>query len=403
MLSTALLAAVPAQAGDATFSGAFTGSDPSTGAFPGACADAGNLAWQATDAFRVSAAGDYALADAGELAAVDVLIGVFEGAFTPGSPAANRLAVVDGGGVVALDSGQDYVLVAQRQCAGEPGAWAAALSGPGNITGPDAFPAPSWSVGTLGNGASQADFGDGAERFRNLGPLRVERSGTYTLSDVGVFTGLDAEARLYEGAFSAGNTESNLVAVIDDAGRAFLEAGTDYRMVVTGFHPGDTGDFRLQLLPPGSMAINEGLSGAWFERATSGQGLVIEIYPERRLVFVAWFTFDVAAPFDPDEATLGDASQRWLTALGTYAEGADSVTLTVSNTSGGRFDMRDPGQDQDNAYGTLTLTFQDCATATLDYDLPAAQAVGQIPLQRVADDNVRTCGERLPGPGAVSD
>ncbi len=390
-------------ADDVTFSGAFAGDEPTVAALPGACVDSGALAWQSAGAFTVTAAGDYALADAGELLAVDVQMAIHEGEFSPAAPAAGRLVVIDGGGTVRLQGGPSYELVVQRQCAGDPGAWAVTLSGPGAIGSDAAFPAPPWSVGTLGGNAPQADFGDGDERYRNLGVLQVARSGNWALADVSLYTGLDAEVRLYADAFNPADAARNLVATLDDAGRVFLQAGTDYRVVATAFHPGDTGDVRLTLLSPGDMAINAGLSGAWYEPATAGQGLLLEVYPEQGLVFVAWFTFDVTAPFDPDEATLGDASQRWVTALGAFAAGAASVELAVSNTGRGRFDMRDPGQVQDDDYGSLTLTFHDCASATLDYDLPPAQAVGSIPLSRVVNDNVSLCAEQLPGPGPVVD
>lgn len=389
-------------AGSANFAGAFTGQEPTTAAFPGACPGSGPLSWQATAPFRVGTAGDYAFGDAGELAAVDVQLAVHRGAFTPGNPASGRLALLDGGGMVALEAGTDYTLVVQRQCAGAPGAWAVSIDGPGAVNGADAQSAPAWSFGALGNGAPQADFGDGQERYRVAGVLSVPQSGYYTVVDTGLYNGLDVEARLYRGTFNAANPSTNFVATADDAAATWLASGTDYRVVVTGFQAGDTGDYRLVLLPPGEMIINSGLSGAWYEPATSGQGVLVEVYPDRRLVFAAWFTFDVSAPFDPDEATLGDASQRWLTAAGVYEPGAASVSLAVSNTTGGRFDQQAAGQDQDNDYGSLELHFHDCATATLDYDLPSPAVAGSIPLSRVANDNVRTCGAQLPGPGVVS-
>lgn len=405
LAAAAILANGPLQAGEVTFSGAFSDEDDTVAAFPGACAGANALPWQATTDFRVSESGDYAFADAGELAATDVLAAVYAGGFSAGNPEAGRQGLVDGGGVVALSAGEDYVLVVQRQCVDPPSsrdAWAVTVSGPGEVTGADVLAAPAWSFGALDAGAPQADFGVGAERYRELGPLRVGSSGLYTLTDTGVYTGLDAEVRLYQGAFNPGDPDANRVATIDDAGLAWLRAGQDYRVVVTGFSPGDIGAFRLALLPPGVMAINEGLSGAWFELATSGQGIVLEVFPDLRQVFLAWFTFDVEPPFDPDAAVLGDASQRWVTAQGAYEDGDSEVELSVINTTGGLFDQAAPGQGSEPDYGTLTLTFQDCATATLDYVLPAGQVTGSIPLGRVPD-NVLTCGARLPGPGPITE
>ena len=44
--------------------------------------------------------------------------------------------------------------------------------------------------------------------------------------------------------------------------------------------------------------INPGLNGAWFNPVSSGQGFLIEVFPDINQVFLAWFTYDTTQP-DP--------------------------------------------------------------------------------------------------------
>jgi len=403
LLLLVTLMAFTAQAADVTFSDVFSGDEGSATAWEGACAGATALSWQSAGPFRVSGAGDYAFADAGELLATDIQIGIYAGSFQSNNPSANRLARIDGGGLVALSAGQDYSLVVQRQCDGSPGTWAVSVSGPGEITSTAASTAPAWTAGSISADGPQADFGEGLTPYRDAGTLRVSQAGFYGLADVSVFTGLDAVAHIYDRSFQPGNPAANRIARIDDAGGAWLTAGVDYRVIVSGFVPGDSGAFRLVQFPPGDMEINEGLNGAWYEPATSGQGILLEVYPDAGVVFLAWFTFDAQQPFDPGSAALGDASQRWLTAAGPFQPGMNQVNMTVSNTSGGLFDQSAQGQSQDNGYGTISLTFETCDRATLEYNLPDAGVSGVIPLSRVVRDNTPLCGALLSSPGVITD
>ena len=85
------------------------------------------------------------------------------------------------------------------------------------------------------------------------------------------------------------------------------------------------------------FGINPGLNDAWYEPATNGQGFFLTVFPERKMVFLGWFTYDMAFPGQEAIAELGDACQRWLTAQGTY-DGA-RADLVVYNARGGLFDQ----------------------------------------------------------------
>jgi hypothetical protein len=137
--------------------------------------------------------------------------------------------------------------------------------------------------------------------------------------------------------------------------------------------------------------MNAGLNDAWYNPATDGQGFLVSVLPESSIVFVAWFTYDTEDPPEDATANLGDPGHRWLTAQGTYTGGQAVTDLTV--TSGGLFDYTSdisrtdpPGSD-----GTMTLTFDDCYTGTVEYQMPALGKQGTIPIQRIVNDNAPLC------------
>jgi hypothetical protein len=135
------------------------------------------------------------------------------------------------------------------------------------------------------------------------------------------------------------------------------------------------------------FSINAGMNDAWFNPATNGQGFLITVFEDTGLVFLAWFTFDVERPPEDYVAILGEPGHRWVTAQGPF-EG-DTATLDVTVTSGGVFDSPEPPVEN-TPDGTITITWSSCTSATLTYDIPSA-GQGEIPLQRIVNDNVALC------------
>jgi len=143
------------------------------------------------------------------------------------------------------------------------------------------------------------------------------------------------------------------------------------------------------------FTMNAGLNDAWFNRDTNGQGFFITVFPDLKTVLLAWFTYDTVLPPDDATSNLGDPGNRWITALGTI-DGNKSV-VSIVLTSGGIFDSptavqrtAPPGSD-----GTLTLTFQNCNSGSVDYDIVPINAQGTVPITRVAIDNVALCNALL--------
>lgn len=137
------------------------------------------------------------------------------------------------------------------------------------------------------------------------------------------------------------------------------------------------------------FVINNGLNDAWFNALTAGQGFFITVFPEIGAIFLAWFTYDTERPAEGVIAFLGEPGHRWLTAFGTY-EG-NIASLDIELTEGGVFDSGEPMPVQDPSYGTIEIEFIDCNNAILRYNIPSLGLMGEIPITRIALDNVPAC------------
>ena len=147
-------------------------------------------------------------------------------------------------------------------------------------------------------------------------------------------------------------------------------------------------------LDQGGFHINAGLSDAWYNPETAGQGFVITVFPVIGQVFMAWFTFDLERP-GGEAAELGDPGHRWLTAQGPYA--GNQAVLDLWVTEGGRFDSADPPPEP-RLDGEIVLEFSNCNEATLTYRIASIGREGTIAIERVAGDNIALCEALNPPP-----
>jgi len=139
-----------------------------------------------------------------------------------------------------------------------------------------------------------------------------------------------------------------------------------------------------------AININAGMSDSWYNPATLGQGFFIIVWEDLNQIFLSWFTFDTIRPQVGVAAELGDPGHRWLTAQGAYS--GDTATLDIFETSGGVFDAADPAAETDPIpIGSMLITWSDCSTAELLYDIPDQNLSGALPLQRIVPDNVPLC------------
>jgi endonuclease I len=137
--------------------------------------------------------------------------------------------------------------------------------------------------------------------------------------------------------------------------------------------------------------MNAGLNDAWYNPETNGQGFFITVFPDLGFVSLAWFTYDTDLPEEGEQANLGDPGHRWLTAVGPI--NGNRAVMNIDFTSGGLFDT--PSEvdhtDPPGADGTITLTFENCSSGTIEYDIKTINRQGTVPIQRVAEDNIAVC------------
>jgi hypothetical protein len=142
-----------------------------------------------------------------------------------------------------------------------------------------------------------------------------------------------------------------------------------------------------------ALDLNQhGLTGSWYEPATSGQGLEVEVFPDLSapgtgFTQVSWFTFDTAAG--------GTDHQRWYTLSGPVIAGQPNAALTIYQNTGGNFNALPTTMAQ--AVGTATLSFATCTSGQLAYNFTDGSGrMGSVALTRLTQ-NV-TCATATPFP-----
>jgi len=134
-----------------------------------------------------------------------------------------------------------------------------------------------------------------------------------------------------------------------------------------------------------AVDINAGMDGAWFDPVTSGQGFLVDSYPDEgdgNFMFVAWFTYG-------DNTASG---QRWFTAQGGFS--GSVADLVVYETTGGSFD--DPLDTATKRAGSMSIDFVDCSNAQLTYSITDESLEGEIAIQRVVPGTKDLC-EQISG------
>jgi len=214
-------------------------------------------------------------------------------------------------------------------------------------------------------------------------------------------TGIDAgQVRVYQwsnAAWTQTGSDINGEAYGDKSGWAVALSANGDRLGIgaplninnSGIEAGHVRVFDLSMF--NTFSFNAGLNDAWYYPVTDGQGFFINVFPEQGRVSLAWFTYDTELPPPDAVAYLGDAGHRWLTALGSIT--GTIAVMNIEMTSGGLFDTATeitrtdpPGSD-----GTIILTFHDCNSGTVEYDIPSIKRQGIVPIQRVAKDNIALC------------
>ena len=149
---------------------------------------------------------------------------------------------------------------------------------------------------------------------------------------------------------------------------------------------GRAGNIALQALLPNPSCAETGgppevtglsvLSGAWYNAASSGQGVLINVESMSvdasiAEVFVGWYTYAMDADYGLGSGVSG---QRWFSAAGSYGAGS-AGSLVVYESTGGTFGSG--GTVKTVPVGTATLSFASCDDATLDYTFTDGELAGR--------------------------
>jgi len=388
-----------AVAGEITvLSGMFDGSEPATSAISNGC-PSGQHGFREVR-FQVDAIGDYRVENLFDAihrhGAMPVAFRLYDGGFDPADPRQNMMKVV-GGGRYRFLPGFHYALVVQ-QCRYVEGAWAAAFDGPGSVQSGNARDVPNFTHGTFVSNDPTKRVGPYSAQvgpYHQSGPIRVSRSGTYYFSDL-YLGGAQVALEVYTAPVDPEDPSANLVArATRGVPLIELHAGIDYYFVTQWIYGETTGEFLYALVPPAPFRINPGLTGAWHNPRTPGQGFFLTVYEQLNQVFLSWFTYAEDPPAGDDYG------HRWMTAIGSFASTA--ANLEIEMTSGGSFDAADPTPEQ-RVIGNIRLEFDDCKSGQVIYgwnfdDSGIPTASGAIPIQRIANDSVALCESLYSGPG----
>jgi len=123
------------------------------------------------------------------------------------------------------------------------------------------------------------------------------------------------------------------------------------------------------------------LAGAWYDPAKSGQGLLLDVFPNliaknQGLAFAGWFTFDSAPAGGPE-------AQRWYTLQGNFGNFDPVMSLKIyKGATSGNFNA--PPTPAVVAVGDATVRFMDCGHGVLTYAFSDGSfRSGSIPLTRL--------------------
>jgi hypothetical protein len=238
--------------------------------------------------------------------------------------------------------------------------------------------------GTQFNGLSQAQaFGDEIQAPTNYPLVRIVNAAsghvfyarTHGHSTMGVATGSAIVSTHFDVPANAETGASTLSVVAN----GIASAPVNVTVVAAGVNPDQ-----------------HGITGSWYDPATSGQGFEIEVFPDavsagQGIFFAGWFTYDVTAA----------GGRRWYALSGNVSSSNPVTNLDIFANHGGNLNAP-PALNDGPSLGQATVTFSDCNTGTLTYQFTDGSGrLGTIPLTRIAP-NV-TCGSAGDNGAAASD
>ena len=184
------------------------------------------------------------------------------------------------------------------------------------------------------------------------------------------------------------------IAIVNGSGSCNVQLPSGSTTNLNGGYSGNTNIAPASATIPKTTPVTisgnldqHGWTGTWYNPATSGQGIVFEIYPDivsvgTGLIGGGWFTFDTSSG--------GEDKKRWYTLTGPVSSSSTTTTLDIISPTGGNFNTApiiNSGNGQ-TWVGHATLSFSDCTNGSLSYSFTDGSGrVGNIPLKRL-DSNV---------------
>ncbi len=133
----------------------------------------------------------------------------------------------------------------------------------------------------------------------------------------------------------------------------------------------------IEVTDPTAFDANFGMTGSWWNALTRGQGFSFEMVPEGDVLVVYWFTYAVSGGL-----------QQWLLGQGPMSN--NQVTLTFVRPTGGKFN--DPQEVTEQPWGSATITFDSCDSASMTYQSDLDGVSGTISLERLTPDLICASG-----------
>ncbi|MEP7041862.1 MAG: plastocyanin/azurin family copper-binding protein [Dokdonella sp.] len=217
----------------------------------------------------------------------------------------------------------------------------------------------------VGGSTSDGGYGNTAVLMFNPPTLTIAVGDTVTFTNAGGGHNVDSDDGTSfrcasncanDGHGGSGDPSDNLWS----STITFNQAGTfGYHCDVHG-SMGMTGSITVTAAtPPATVPITGAFSGAWYDPAQSGHGIIMEVLggatPADNLLAAYWFTFT------PD-----GTQQAWFGGIGPIVGG--SAVVSANQTTGGRWIPNfDPATIVNNPWGTLTFSFTDCNHGRVDF------------------------------------
>jgi hypothetical protein len=210
----------------------------------------------------------------------------------------------------------------------------------------------------------------------------MEGTGSFDNGNVAEFVITDSEGIATTGAYIGGGVPSsyNVLAFLSDS------FSSKNASVLQGLGDPQANFEVTQSFPDSTISIQPALTGSWYDKYLSGQGLNIEVIANNQVV-VFFYTFDP------------EGNNVWVVGVGTQ-ENVDQdsgfATIPMYTTMGGKFPpLYDPSMITKTPWGTLTLHFTDCnsgqATWTIDGGATQGYTDGQMPIVRITSIPGLTC------------